>query len=442
MARKLKQKVLERTLQKNTLLSRIVFYSTIVSIVFYSVIGVIYLLYVRPMLQIHTISNTQFLKDFMKNQIASTKDNERLQKIVRGGSLVHRDYWYMYFHIRTKRFTIFTMLNQKNKFSEDVDLCLYGVDHENNTTFSHIIPTNFNNINIIETKTKIIVSQTNLVQITIDFEENTVAYNVNSESINLNVNMDIHDWNTNQATFFSRYWLLRMLNLTNMYGSGTNTPGEWMVDSPFTGKVSGGNFGSENIENGGNFWFDTYIGTNNHFLEPYTWFYIQNDDWIIYLLEFGEYDKEDKKGKIQPILIKNCKKNKWYYSGINTPIPQPFEFIKNSISTFDFTWRYYPASKNIGDDDLANFQVNLVSDRININIQSIPSTNHHVFSYDYYKNDKLDVSKMNSWDKKYYETISNNRFEEYLCIADIIIEADGEVYNFKERVLYEGIIVL
>ena len=240
--------------------------------------------------------------------------------------------------------------------------------------------------------------------------------------MNASFTMKVEDWNTNQASFFPWYYPIRLI--MDLNGHESHMPGEWMVDSPCIGKIMEGMFCGRNVQASGNFWFDTYTGTNYHWLAPYTWFYINTDEWVIYLLQYGEADSVNKPAT--PILIKNRKDNRWFHSGSITKLPFPFEQIRSEVSF------KYSIDGNLG----APFEAQFRSDAINITLRSIPETIRSVFKYNYYKNDNN--IPPNEVDKAYYEKIRNISFEEYLCEAEVMIEYDGKKTTTNARVLYEG----
>ena len=59
-----------------------------------------------------------------------------------------------------------------------------------------------------------------------------------------------------------------------------------------------------------------------------------NDDWLIYILFFGEYDKRNNADTSKPIIIKHRKTNTLIYSGCDGHLPviyKPFS-IGTSIA--------------------------------------------------------------------------------------------------------------
>jgi hypothetical protein len=198
----------------------------------------------------------------------------------------------------------------------------------------------------------------------------------------------------------------------------------------------------EVIENGGNFWFDNFIGCNNNFLNSYIWFVILNDDWLIYLLWFDTKDKKDLKNTIRPILIKDRKRDKMIYSGTlghncSPKIPNPFNAFNYAIQPISMT---YTSSVDIGDPNFDDYAVEFKSNEIDIDIKSIKGKAKQVYNFDYYKNNDTDklVNNMTEWDKKYYEIISNIRYVEYVTMVDATIRYNGETQHFVSRQIIDA----
>jgi len=390
-------------------------------------IVVIQILYVEPSFKLHTVSDQMFLKQFMKKQFQAHNNLAILNELSGLSEPMTMDYWYMYYHIRTKEVTFYTLLNRINRFSDACNLCVYGMDHRTQQTFQYIFPTRLRDITVEESGDKITVKQPNLFEYTIDFAANRLTYNLWHGCAHTYFVMSADDWNTNELSFFP--WFIPMRLLTDLKAHESHKPGEWMADSPCTGHVVEAKLFGVQLESQGKFWFDTYTGTNYHWLSPYSWFYIQNDDWIIYLLQYGEANAG--RGRCSPILIKNCKENRWFYSGAINELPQPFAAIHSIVDNVLFE---YSVNGGLGQSFEAKFR----SRDISVTITSVPDTIKTVFMCDYYKNDSAMTSDISSEDKEYYEHIRNISFEEYLCEGVVTIEYDGKKTTTVESVLYEG----
>ena len=175
-------------------------------------------------------------------------------------------------------------------------------------------------------------------------------------------------------------------NFTNVYGKQTWTPNEWFTDNPLIGKVTKGSINGSPVNNG-QFWFDNFIGVNNYYLSQYIWFVIMNDDWLIYILFFGEYDKRNNADTSKPIIIKHRKTNTLIYSGCDGHLPviyKPFNPIKNIT---------YNMNSSLGDDSLREFDVSFQSHDINIKIKSIDVASR-IFSVPYYESNDININNL------------------------------------------------
>ena len=396
----------------------VVYCLVIVLIVF----TVIYGLYIHPAVKLHTISDPYFLKQFMKTQLEACKDYRLLNTLSSRSGPMTLDYWYMYYHIRSKDYTYYTLFNKINRFTEDCNFCIYGLNHSTNEPFSHIIPLHMNEIDIKTIGDTVSVKKRNLFELTINFATNDMTYDFTHSFMNVHFVLKATDWNTNQATFFPRYQPIRYL--MSLDAPTTKTKDEWMVDSPCTGDLVQGTINGQRI-GPGTMWFDTYSGTNYHYLGRYFWFYIHTDTWIIYILQYQKLTRD----KPAPILIKNIKQNRWFYSGVADLAN--INFITKHVEPIDITIHI---NGPIGSD----FTVSFLSNNINIQITSKHGTIHQVFHYLYYDNPGLDEQMLSVSDREYYNSIKNITFDEYVCQCDVLVEYDGIKEEFEARTLYEA----
>ena len=400
---------------RNTILIRSIFTILLVFIV-------VYICYVSPSMKLHTLNNEKFLKDFMLTQF-DAYNNPRLLNTLssRSGSMT-LDYWYMYYHLRTKDYVFYTLFNKVNRFTDDINLCVYGINSSTRIPFNYVIPLKQKDININRDDKLIIVKKGNVFLYTINFKTNEMSYTLTIPEIQVHFKMLATDWTTNQGTFLPRYQPLRYL--MNLDSKETDAVNEWMVDSPCTGKILEGSINGKNT-GPGVMWFDTYSGTNYHYLNSYIWFYIHTDEWIIYLLQY------DNKIKSSPILIKNIKQNRWFYSGVNNVnMFEPLRTMFKTLEPVDFT---FSINGDFGND----FVVSFLSNDINILIKSKSGSIISLLKYFYYRSTDLNESTLSAHDLEYYNRIKNIRFDEYFCDATISIHYDGKKEEFDARVLYE-----
>jgi hypothetical protein len=403
-----------------------IFIITLFVIIF--IIAFIQWFYILPLVKLHTVSDQNFLKHFMKRQLLAVKYPQILNELSSMSIPMTMDFFYTYCYIETKHRALFIVLHRKNRFSDACKLIVYGINYKTDQPFIYFIPTTLNDINIEEVDNTIIIEIPGLLKHTMNFTLNTITYNINHIDVQLDVTMQVEDWNTTQPSFFPWYAPMRMV--TDMNGHVIKKPGEWCVDSPCIGKVLNGQFGGEALEPNGTYWFDTYTGTNYSYCPEYTWFLINNDEWIIYLLEFKHHKPTESPHN--PILIKNKKQNRWFYVGYKTTLPEPFNMLTNLIDPITLS---YTINGNLG----GNFEVIFRSKLINIHIVSIPNSIRRVIKYNYYENDSV-MNNVSESDKHYYDYLRKLSFEDYVCKSNLTIEYDGKVTTDEVRILYDRLI--
>jgi hypothetical protein len=398
---------------------------------------IIYWFFILPIFTIHELQTKSWITELTEDIVLGVNDRSRFQKINRRCD--NLSFWYCYWYFHTKRYTGWILFNLQNKFSDTIMLNVYIYDFNSKKTTLEQVPLKFSTLKTEKIDNKLIIScKKNYIQ-EIDFQNNTSNIIINTKGIYISLDLFIDDYTTNMASFLPRYQLLN--HIFNIEGSVTETPGDWMSDNPFIGKIKGGRIQNDTIEQGGNFWFDNFIGCNNNYLGPYTWFVVMNDDWLIYLLWYYNYEDRNKIGTAKPILIKDRKTDTFLYSG--TPgvecnkVSPPFDALIYSLEPLSMT---YDSKKPMGVADYDDYTVTFKSSKININISSIKGQCSQVFKYHYYKNEETNAMKpsMNSWDQKYYNVLSNIIYVEYVNIVNVNIEYNGATENFEARQIVDS----
>jgi len=387
----------------------------------------IYFLYIHPLSKLHNIQTKEWIVDFTNKIVLGIKNHDYLYKI-QNTKINNVSFYYNYFFFHTKKYTLFTLFNIKNKFSNEITLNVYLYDFENKTTDLNQLTLNLNELKTSKINNNLIITCGDAYIQKINMIENTMKIIVNTPNIKYNFELDINDYNTNQPTFIPRYYNLR--SLVKFYNPITSSPGEWCSDNPMIGSIKRGMINNDEIVNEGNFWFDNYIGTNDHFLTSYIWFVVLNDDWLIYLLWFGEYEKDNK---TMCFLIKDKKTNKEYFSGFgHSIIPFPFNALSNIINPIDSK---YIINNKIGDKVFDDYEVYFKSNEISIHFNSIKGESHQVFLYDYYNSahdDKLNPES-NKFDSQYKKIIQNYEYTEYVNLINVEININGKTEKFVAR---------
>jgi hypothetical protein len=265
-------------------------------------------------------------------------------------------------------------------------LNVYLYNFETNTSELCKSVLDFNDLQVSKEGDTLFITLGNSYSQKINMITNKMELNVHLPAVHLQVELDIDDYTTNLPTFLPRYDSIK--GIMEPYFPVTTTPGEWCSDNPMIGKIIGGSFNNESIKDG-NFWFDNFIGVNDFFLASYVWYVVLNDDWLIYKLWFGEYEKENKTCFF---IIKDRKNNKVLRSGISGGIvPPAFQCMDNFMNPVKCD---YVSDKKLGDLKYDSFHSYFETDEIKITFDSIKDESHKVFHYDYYDSfEKTNVDK-------------------------------------------------
>ena len=399
--------------------------------------AIFYSIFILPLSKLHKLQTKQWITDLTNNIVLGVNDHSRYKAINRKCDFI--SFWYCYWFFHTKKYTAWILFNLQNKFSDNITLSVYLFDFSSNRKIEESITLNFKNVITEKINNILIIRCGEHYRQEIDFHNNRSSIHINTRKINLNFEVYIDDYTTNQASFLPRYEFLD--NFINVKAPTTRTPGEWISDNPFIGKIINGKINDEIIEKNGDFWFDNFIGCNNHYLEPYIWFVVLNEDWMIYLLWFRTYNERNKIDTTKPFLIKHRKTNTFLYSGALGPDCKNFPIINNINYALQPLRMTYNSNKPIGVLDYDDYTVSFKSDLININIASIKNESHQIYKFKYYKNNESDkkYSNMNSWDKKYYNIVSNLLYVEYVNMVNVNIEYNGKKESFVSRQVIDSI---
>lgn len=374
--------------------------------------------------KLHESQNKNWMSDLTDIIILGINNRELYSKINRDGKNI--SFWYVYWFFHTKTETIWILANMRNKFSSSIQLNMYRYNIEKNNIISESINFDMNDINIVKKENNLILNFKNMYEQKINLIEGKSTLQINTNKFKIFFNLSITDCNTNQASFVPPVHNF-LSNFVNVKGIQTGTPGEWFSDNPYIGKIINGEINGEQIYKG-TYWFDNFIACNNGFLTTYIWFVILNDDWLIYLLWFGDEEEHNKKGFLKPILIKNNKENRMIYSGIIDSVPAITNYIQMN----------YESSKQLGDEHYDDYKINFNSNEIQIQIKSKQNTCKKVFDFYYYKNEEINMNFDNKWDENYYNVLSNIIYVEYLVYVDVSITYKGLTENFTDRQIVDA----
>ena len=389
---------------------------------------VLYFVYVYPLSRLHIAGQSKkWATDIFTNTILGAKDASYLQKI-RKGKIDNLSFYYNYFFFHTSRYTIYVVFNLHNKYSNAMTLNVYSYDFEHKTNHKDDVQLDFRDLKTSKSGDTLVVTCGKAFVQKLNIPDNKMEITIRCGTMHLSFELAIDDYTTNFPTFLPRYDAIK--GLVPTYNQVTSTPGEWCTDNPLIGKIKGGVFNGDRIEEeGGNFWFDNFIGVNDFFLLSYTWYMVLNDDWMIYLLWFGEYEKKEKSCFF---IIKDRKADKVIRAGIDgSYVPAFFKPLDNLVDPVKST---YTSNKNMGVKDYDSFSSIFATNEITIKFTSIPGHCHQLFMYDYY--DAAPTEEVDSQER--FDIVNNVKYTEYITRINVEIEYQGRTERFEERCVVDA----
>ena len=425
---------MKKKLNKNSNIKRLIFFYAILIIILYAIF---YSIFILPQFKLYKLQTKKWITDLTENIVLGVNDHSRYKLIKRDCEFI--SFWYCYWFFSTKKYVAWILFNMQNKFSDVIMLNVYLFDFTTKSKTLDQIPLSFKDVITEKVNNILVIRCGTQFRQEIDFENNLSFISITTNKIKMSFELYIDDYTTNQASFLPRYELLGYL--MNVKAPSTNTPGDWMSDNPYIGKIIKGKINDDYTEKNGDFWFDNFIGCNNNYLEPYTWFIVLNDDWMIYLLWFKTYKERNDMGTTKPFLIKHRKTNTFIYAGALGPECRSIPIINNLNYALEPIYMTYNTNKPMGDSNYDDYTLDFKSDLININISSIKNESYQVFKFKYYKNNEADMLKdtMGSWDQRYYNVLSNLLFVEYVSMVNVRIDYKGKQEQFVSRQVIDSI---
>jgi hypothetical protein len=382
----------------------------------------IYFIYIYSLSRLHHLQTKPWITELTDNLILGIKDQTYLYK-VQQSNIKNISFYYNYFFFHTKKYSIFVLFNLNNKYSDSITLNVYLYNFEKNTSELSQSVLDFNDLKTSKEGDILFITLGNSYSQKINMITNKMELTLHLPAIHLQVELDIDDYTTNLPTFLPRYDTIK--GIIKPYFPVTTTPGEWCSDNPMIGKIINGSLNHERMEDG-NFWFDNFIGVNDFFLASYVWYIVLNDDWLIYKLWFGEYEK---KNKTCFFIIKDRKNNKVLRSGISGGIVPAFQCMDNFMNPVKCD---YKSTKKMGDLNYDNFHSYFETDEIKVTFDSIKDESHRIFCYDYYDSfEKTNVDKN-------FDIINNCKYIEYVNQVNVTITYNGKTETFRERCIIDS----
>lgn len=389
---------------------------------------VVYIIWVYPMNNLSKYQDKPWIKKIREDLILGIKDPKRLYNIRKYEKNI-LTFWYCYWFFHTKRYTIWAMYHLKNKFSTKGVIRLYYYDFLTKENKMTILDIDFTEIKTFSKGDKIIIMHNDNYKQEIDMDNNKMSILINTNNLKLDFTLSIDDYSTQFPALMPRYEPLKgIFDFTQ-----TKCPDEWGFDMNKFGKIINGTFNHKYIE-GGNFWFDNFLGVNNMYLSENVWVCLLNDDWLIFIIL---YDKEEniklKKNILKGYIIKDIKNNKVISCGMDTSISPLYNGLDKIVHPQKMECEYISKDNFEIHYEIPNFKIDLVS------TPNETSKNSKNVINDYYKTDKGDVSNVSQWDSRYYKKLEKLEYTELVTLAQVDIVYNKEKIHFTERVVVNGI---
>ena len=375
----------------------------------------------RLLYKVDTLQTKKWMSDLTDNMILGINNRKLYSNINRDGKII--SCWYLFWIFNTKNETIMVAIVLKNKFSKEVIFIVSSYNHETNKFLNDSSYSNFDNIQTSKKGNTITINLNNIYIQETNILNQTNVLHINTDNFKISLNLSIEEYKTN-FPFFVPFVENTVGNIVNIKGTQTYSPNEWFSDNPLLGDIINGNINGNEI-NKGTYWFDNLIACNNGFLTPYSWFLINNEDWIINLVWIGDTD-ENKNNLLKPMMIKNKKQDKFFYCGVNDVFQDPLSPIKKME---------FITQKKMGVNDFDDYTMTFQSSEIDIYIKSCKGTSNKIYGYSYYQSDDADKNfdTFSEWDKEYYKIIRNIKYIFFVIMADIEIRYDNKIEKFREK---------
>lgn len=411
----------------------LVFLSLILLLLIYLII---YIYFVYPLYNLSTIQTKDEIQHITTDLILGITDPSRLQK-VKNFNKNNISFLYKYLFIRSKKYTIWYLMNKHNKFSNDGNIMLYYYNHETGYIENDKFYINFDNLVTYEKNRIIYIKYLNNYKQEIDFDNNKIKIHIFTGKNTLSMNLNIDEYNTTMPSLLYRY--RNVSGVVKVDLIETDSPNEWASDDPLIGKVVNAEINGDKIEQNSNFWFDKFIGCNNFFISEYYWFVILDDNWLIYILFYGKYDEINSSDTPKPIFIKNRKENKIFHCSPG-PLPSIYKRLDNVVHPVNIRYKSNPGKK-FGDKIFDDYSIEFLSNDIEIKINSIKNESNLVLEYDYYKDNQFNQHKgLSEWDLKYKNVLNNLQYIEYINKVNVEIHYNNSHENFETRQILDAVV--
>lgn len=397
-----------------------------------SIYVVIYAFYIYPLRCIHTLQTKPWIMGLWDKLILGATRPNVLQTL--GHPINVISYWYCYWFVHSPKHTAWVLFSRKNKFSDLIMLNVYAVDHSTQKKYLEQIPLKFSELRTDKQGKTLIITCSNAFKQRINMEEDHIELDITTPTINMTLKGTIDDYTTTQPSFIPRYRALHHLGV-DVDGHETNSPHEWMSDNNTIGKLTSGSINGEIIQDG-NFWFDSYIGTNNNYLSPYIWFCTLTDDWLIYIVIWSNYEQRYADDITRLAIVKDRKNNKVLHATYNSKLAPPSHMLNETLQPQRF---HFESGSKIGTEIFDDYSVSFKATNFEFKSKAIKGGSKRCLLYDYYNTDSdPSVQSLKGWDADYYKTIRNIQYAEYVNDVNVEITHNGDTQTFVARQIVDA----
>jgi hypothetical protein len=395
----------------------------------------LYIIFIYPLYNLSIIHSKDEIVKLTQQLFLGVNDSKHF-KDVRNYEINDITFYYLYYFFQSKTYTIWCLFNRHNKFSKNGTLLLYYYNHHTKHTELDTLHIDLKHYKTYTENGILHIQYLNNYKQEIDFTKNTMKVYISTNKNTLDMLLYIDDYNTTMPSLLNRYRSINKLISVDLIE--THSPNEWASDNPLLGKIINGKFNNTIIEPNSNFWFDNFIGFDNFFVSEYYWFIIFNDNWLIYILYYGPYEKMNS-GEVPIVLyIKNCKNNKIYNCSPGVSVGA-FGYIDKAIRPLNINYKSN-INKKIGDKIFDEYEIKFVSNEVSINIKSIPTKSVRVLLYDYYNDDIMEnQTNLDEWNTRYKKVLNNLKYVEYINKVNVEINYENNNETFEANQIVDAL---
>lgn len=341
-------------------------------------------------------------------------------------------FWYIANIFFTETHSGSLVIYKPNMFSDKIIVTVFGMDHVHNTTFTSNVSMKLSDIDVSVQDGIGAIQCKHFFQQHFDTNTNKLKLDIHCPPYSATIHMDIKDYTTNFPALLPQ---LSHISAFTQFQQG-NCPNVWGTDNPMFGDITHANINGMQSDSG-TMWSENMIAFNNYFLADYNWTMVLTEDWLVYLLWFGNTDEiENNIINIRPIMIKDRRNDKMICCGVDTFTSLkmlPFTILDKIVQPKQM---HFKSDQNYGGESL-NYSIYFKCNGFEYSLTTFKT--RRVVLLDYYDSHDVDESKLTSWEKEYYARLKNLQYAQYISEVDVVIKYEGEVHEFRTQSVIDGI---